>query len=658
MRLTTILLVLILSITAVVDASQLERLREGVAEISRLGAAEGVLIPPEPFLLEPPLPHAPGPGAVLDRLLKTDWSAVPFYRPDDMIIQDTVVINSDTTIYGNIVLLESGQLIVQNCAFGLKGDLTALQNSRFLVDSASFTVLQDFIYQHMLVAGDSASIDIRNSTFSSSLFPAACASAGHGSVVLDSVDMQDGFLTFAIMEGGSMDVSYSDRAGEFVVLGDSASLVVDHSDTVLVWLGFPEGSSGEVRGSPGMDDWVEHFVFPDSTCSGIGYSIQVDSLYALILATMAYDSTDVAVYDANLQSAGNIFWSTFSDTISGLVNGTLYSDWTAPFPGRNLRLVNTSIRAWNLYFSNNIDVTLKSSIFGEGFASDSSRVTIMNAVCDGAGGHIETNGSGFLLSFLSSFFTDALLQGRSTSLFFVVNFVSGRIIARDLAAAIAYNTLMVNPVQVYDSATVMIAGLYPPSPAYIEDTLSIQGSARMVKAAYSPFQFDGYRLEYAPREDTTNYLPLTGRIPDQVDDDELCEFITVGLDVGSYLIRMWYFLSAYTSSDSLPFTNSIYLTYRTGLRELRESHELALQVLPNCIGSSADIQYSIPTQSRVDLSIYDTSGRKVAVLDKSTREAGRYSAAWNADIHPGGVYFARLTCGPEVITTKLAVFDY
>jgi hypothetical protein len=572
-----------------------------------------------------------------------------------MIIQDTVIIESDTTIYGNILILDDGQLIVRNCAFSLKGDLTALGNSRFSIDSASFTMLQDFIYQHMLIAGDSAAIEVTNSALSTSLFPAACVAAGRGSVVMDTVDMNDGFLTFALVEGGSMDVSYADRAGEFVVLGDSANLEIDHSDTVLVWLGFPEGSSGEVYGSPGMDDWVEQFIFPDSTCSGIDYYIQVDSLYALILATMAMDSTDVTVYDAALQSAGNIFWAPFTDTISGLVDGTLYTDWTAPFPGRTLRLVNTSIRAWNLYFNNNIEATLTSSIFGECHSSDSSRTTIMNAICDGSGGHMETNGSAFLLSFLSSYFTDALLQKHSTSVIFLSNFVSGRIIGRDLAVAITYNTVMVNPIQVYDSATVMVAGLYPPSPAYIEDTLSIRGSAMMLKAAYSPFQFDGYRLEYAPREDTTVYYPITGRIPDPVDDGELCEFITVGLDVGSYLIRLWYFLSAYASSDSLPFTNSIFLTYKTGIREVRESYELNLQALPSCVSSSAGIWYCLPASGWVELSLYDPLGRKVAVIDEGFKGAGGYRAKWDASQQPGGIYFLRLSCGDKVVTRKLVV---
>ncbi|OYD13659.1 hypothetical protein CH333_10595 [candidate division WOR-3 bacterium JGI_Cruoil_03_44_89] len=568
------------------------------------------------------------------------------------IIDSVLVIDHDTTICDNIILIEDAQLIIRDCSFFLKGDLIALQNSLFSVKNANFVIPQDFIYQFILAALDSATIEISNSRFNSANLPVNGATIDRGSFLMDSVDMDGAFITFSIYDNGSINISYSNRAGEFVVLGDSAQLSIAHSDTVLVWLGFPEGSSGELHGSFGMEDWVEEFTYPDSTCQGMNYSIGVDSIYGLMLATMVEDSTDVTIYDAQLPSSGNIFTVPICDTISGLEDESHYDDWVAPFPGRNLHLVNSSIRAWNLYFFGNTDFTLKSSIFGECLSSDSSKTTLMNTTCDGFGGHIGASGSSFFLTFFATLYTDALMEENSISMFLLTNFMFGHLIARDMAVSVIYNTILANPIQIYDSATVMVTGLYPPSSAYIDDTLSIRGSATIVRAPDSPFEFEGYRVEYAPEEDTMHFIQLNDRITEPVDDGELCKFPTFGLDIGTYIIRLWYFFSAFGTSDSLSFDNTVYLGYY-GIDEGDPPRELSLSVSLNPFSSATSIYYNIPQLSELELSIYNICGQKIATLDKGTKKAGRYMTTWSARNFPDGVYLCQLKTGNDMRTRKI-----
>jgi hypothetical protein len=573
----------------------------------------------------------------------------------DIIIQDTVLIDQDTTIYDNIILAGNGLLTIQNCSFSLKGNILAFENSRVSVGNASFNMIQDFIYEFMFAAFDTSAIEFSNTIFNSSNLPASAGAIGRGSISMDSVSMDAGFITFGLSGSGSVDIRSSNRAGEFVVLGDSANLYIVDSDTVLVWLGFPSFSSGEIHGSPGMGDWVERFAFPDSTCTGIGYTVQVDSIYGLMLATMAADSTNVTVYDANLQSSGNIFGIPVPDTISGLVDDSHYDDWTVPLPGRSLRLVNTSIRAWNLYFYANTALTLRSSIFGECLGSDSSNTFIMNAVCDGFGGHIGASGSSVFISFLMTLYTDALMEQNSLSMFVLTSFVLGHLIARDMAVSISYNTVFANPVQVYDSATVMIAGLYPPSPGYIDDTLSIHGSAAMIKGPQSQFQFDGYKLEYAPAADTTQFFPITGRIQQPVEDGELCEFVTEGLDIGNYVVRLWYFFSAFGFSDSLSFDNALYLARKTGIPELPRNPETSLTISPTLCRSAVSVSYSIPTETRVQLRFYNLAGQMVSMLDRGPEEDGRHTFNWEPHGLASGVYFCQIRTATSVKTQKFVL---
>ncbi len=587
---------------------------------------------------------------------------------DDIIIDSTVVIDYDTTIYGNIILVGDAQFIVRDCSFFLKGNLYAYQNSLFSVKNTDFVIPQDFIYQFRLTAFDSAMITISNSRLHTSNFPISAATLYNASFVMDSVDMDGAFVTFGLLgNNSSIDIRHSDKAGEFVLLGDSAQLNIAHSDTVLIWLGFPRGSSGELHGSPTLNEWVEQFTYPDSTCTGINYSIKVDSLYELMLATMAMDSTFLTIYDANLQSAGNIFeiatYDTLGvvipDTISGLVDDSHYDNWLAPLPKRNLHLVNSSIRAWNLYFCGETNLTLKSSIFGECLSDNSNSTTLMSTTCDGFGGHIGASGSSFLIAFLTSLYTDALMEGHSVSILLLTNFIFGHLIARNMAISIIYNTILAHPILAYDSATVMVTGLYPPSPAHINDTLSIKGSATIVKAPESPFEFEGYRVEYAPKEDTSQFFPLTNKITTPVNNGELCEFITCGLDVGNYIIRLLYFFSAFGGNDSFSFDNVVYLTYKPGVNEFnptKTAADFTLRAFPNPFTTKTSIEFTVnnlqftdviqSSEATYQLMIYDLSGRLIRTFNHLTNQPFN-QVIWDADGFPGGVYFCKLKVGPS-----------
>lgn len=574
----------------------------------------------------------------------------------DWVIDSTAIINYDTTINSNIVLIGNGQLIVRNCSLTVRGIVYPIQGSLFSVDSATLIMPQDYIYQFGMQVMDSASIEIKHSRLNSSNLPLNGAVVNGGALLFDSVYMDKSFITFCTFGNKSkIHIRYSDKAGEFVVLGDSSEVHISHSDTVLVWIGFPKGSSGKIYGdSLHMNNWVNHFTYPDSTCNKITYSLVLDSLTGLMLATMVEDSTNVDLYNSELRASGSIFAIPDTDTIKGLVNGSTYSDWVAPFPGRTYHLVNSSVGAWNLYFFVGSQLSIKSSIFGECLISDSAKSTFMNTTCDGAGGHIGAGGKSFLISVLTSLFTDALMEGHSLSIMFLTNFMYGHLIARGMATIVLYNTVLANQMLVYDSATVLVTGLYPPSPSHTNENISIRGSANMVKGPASLFSFEGYKLDYAFAEDTTKFFPITSRITTPVDDSELCKFSTYGLNPGTYLIRLWYFFSALGNTDSINFDNSIYLNWQD-VAENPKIKTLSFSVYPNVCNKEINIQYVVPDVSKVELSLYNLSGQKVVTLDRGIKKAGEYAIKLNTKNFSNGVYFCKLKVGDKVLPVKKLV---
>jgi gluconolactonase len=87
-------------------------------------------------------------------------------------------------------------------------------------------------------------------------------------------------------------------------------------------------------------------------------------------------------------------------------------------------------------------------------------------------------------------------------------------------------------------------------------------------------------------------------------------------------------------------------TITTGLNEERQSpvpsnFEL-LQNYPNPFNGSTKLPYTIAQTMNVELRVYDSAGHLVKTLVHETKEAGYYSATFDASTMASGVYFASL----------------
>lgn len=67
------------------------------------------------------------------------------------------------------------------------------------------------------------------------------------------------------------------------------------------------------------------------------------------------------------------------------------------------------------------------------------------------------------------------------------------------------------------------------------------------------------------------------------------------------------------------------------------------QNYPNPFNPTTTINYSLPTESSVQISIYDINGQEVARLVEGFQPIGNYSVVWNASELTSGIYFYRLT---------------
>jgi len=80
-----------------------------------------------------------------------------------------------------------------------------------------------------------------------------------------------------------------------------------------------------------------------------------------------------------------------------------------------------------------------------------------------------------------------------------------------------------------------------------------------------------------------------------------------------------------------------------------------ISAFPNPFNSSATIQYSLNSDSRVLLQVYDLTGRLVKTLVQGDVSAGVHSVVWNASDVAGGIYVCRMQAGAYFETVKLSL---
>jgi len=78
-------------------------------------------------------------------------------------------------------------------------------------------------------------------------------------------------------------------------------------------------------------------------------------------------------------------------------------------------------------------------------------------------------------------------------------------------------------------------------------------------------------------------------------------------------------------------------------------------VYPNPFNGQTVISFNLYETGKVEMSIYNVEGRRIADLTQSNLQAGRHSIVWNADTNPAGIYFIRAATQEKTIISKIVL---
>jgi hypothetical protein len=90
-------------------------------------------------------------------------------------------------------------------------------------------------------------------------------------------------------------------------------------------------------------------------------------------------------------------------------------------------------------------------------------------------------------------------------------------------------------------------------------------------------------------------------------------------------------------------------------RVIVQPSSFSLSVFPNPFNPVTTISFTVPKAGRVELTVYDVTGRRVQVLVDERQNAGQRFALFDGSDLPSGIYFVRLNAGDISQTRKMVL---
>jgi hypothetical protein len=543
---------------------------------------------------------------------------------------DSIVITGSYFHSGPVVILNDGYLGFKNANATILGDVfIAGPAARLAIDSSVMFFPQEYFYQRTLLLALKARLDIRNSIMDYS-------SLSHNLVATDSaiVNMEDvtysGFTTNGFYRQSQITMNGCNQAGEYVIT-DSCRLSFTDVSTLLLWHQVPAQASLHIDFPDGT--YVSQYQFHPGQvgASGLEYSIEVTSSSEVWWALMPSGGSDVVVQHSAIRAIGLWFEGNDTVNVSGLVNNSTYSQFTAGLNDRNLQLTNSSVMTWSLYPMDDSYVKVQSCILGEIGTMNRSRCENTGVFADGSGGYVWAVDTTFMVMAFSSL-SSSIRSDRNGILLIAYDAVTnGQVQAQGNSIMMVLQSTLSEPPVLLDKACLWTAYINLLQDAYAGLQIPLTGTASIEKTpASNLMDFYAYRLLYQ-RAGETGWTNIGSLYHTEKEMDTLGIWNTTGLQPGAYTLKMILY-------DDTPDTNAVEIVRSVNLLplfmgEMEFNLAESFFVYPSPASQTINISYNKPN-AVAEFGISDIGGRKVMtgmlqggksnILDVSGLENGVY----------------------------------
>jgi len=450
-----------------------------------------------------------------------------------------------------------------------------------------------------------------------------------------------GFTTCGLSSKAEIDVNGTNQAGEFIMM-DKAKLSFANANTILLWHHVPDTANLDITFPNG--DTLAAFSFDSSSVgvNNIFYSYSVDSCTNVMWGLMPEPGSHVRISNSQLRTIGVWFRNQPAYQVSGLVNNTLYSNFTAPLNSHNIQLINTHVRTWSLYMFSGALGNVDNCIVGEIGTMINSSVTVNNTMVDGSGGYLFAEDTSKIIYGFSYLNSDFHTSDYSIGVMAYSGQNMGRCIAKEKSIMIVTQSNLPQEPEFYNDALVFYLKIESASTVYADSIIPIIGSAWIDKASnFYPIDFGWYRLEFKMNENDP-WTPLGDTVFNEVHNAALCLWNTSGLQQGSYTVRI-------TMCDNTPDSNKVEAIKQFIIMPLVTNIKSpdfpeTCFVFPNPFNKSAVVSCQKPLVN-AELNIYSSFGQKIRTIKNIFGKEVKI----NRENLKSGLYFIQLIQDKRII---------
>lgn len=119
---------------------------------------------------------------------------------------------------------------------------------------------------------------------------------------------------------------------------------------------------------------------------------------------------------------------------------------------------------------------------------------------------------------------------------------------------------------------------------------------------------------------------------------------------GTYQVCAYYFDGQDTTCNAV--SCQAITVQPTGITEITPSVS-NITASPNPFTSKLTIDYSLAQGGDVEISVYDLTGKKVAIVAKDKMNPGHYELVWTPENLSAGIYFVQMNINGQIYTKKL-----
>jgi hypothetical protein len=572
--------------------------------------------------------------------LDFDLPDSPHTLSDSLVIGDTpgetLLVTGNWFHDGPIFVINDGVLQFRNAQVTNLGNLNVVNSGRVYADSSRLFFPQIYWYQRTLLIAQNGYLRFDACTTSFSGYPYNLFMGDSARVELFNMHHED-FTTSLVSGRSSLFLDDVNLSGEYVML-DSATADFKNASTLLIWHHFPDVSVIDFTFPSG--DSVYSYLFTDSLpgVDSVGYRVSADSCYDVMWGLMPTTGSDVQITNSSIRTIG--VWFEGSDTInvSGLVNNSDYTDFTAPISDRNLHLVNTRVQTWSLYPFDYTNLNVTSCILGEVMTLNRSIVSLTNYFLDGSGGYLSATDTSFAFSVFCAVSSNVRSERSGVFLLGYAGVPRGDILGIGNSILIVLQSSLPQDPVPLEGSVAWLGNISGPSQAYAGDIVPIMGSAWIDRGPeHTLYDFGQYQMFYQGSGDTLwNSIEPPSLI--EARDDTLSSWDTSTLNPGIYAVKI---VLKNNFGDSVDVARTInLLTVGVEENSYEVLSDLEFRVSPLKVSSGASIYFSLPNPGHVSLIAYNILGRTVDRIYTGRIQEGEHEFLWKPPA--SGVYFLKL----------------